>query len=576
MKIGLKSIMFIIFIISILFSSIVYSSLYSVEHKHDSILAQVSLKDSLILENHDPIIINSDSNLDASGFPGNGNYADPYIIENFHIVTDDYYSISISSTSKYITIRSCYTESKNSGIKIDDTVSLNTVLIENNECRNSVYGIKIRSSSSIIQNTCINNTYGISIKTSPNSKVHNNECLENKVMGITISGSTNSEVKSNICSNNKREDGIHIDDSPNTRIEDNICENNGYNGIWLRFSHSSIISYNELTNNGLTIYEDNVEDYLSHTFEGNSVNNKTLGFFESQKDIILDEPIYGQIFLIDCENVIVENQEIYDASIGIKVLYSKFVTIRNNICNKNSWYAGIYIDLSIGCKVIDNECLYNEMTGIRIASSLDTTIENNLVVYNRIGISIAYSFFATIIDNQILNNSFSGLSAYEINSSYIWNNTCFRNDAGIAIAATSDCEIVENLFLNNTLHGLNLRYETYNNTVHHNAFVDNNINEYSQAKDDGEGNLWYEVSSEEGNYWSNIGQNYTYMIAGKANSTDPYPLYESPISIELPILPIPPVIDTEEVIFQFYPIYVIGLLFVIYIFRKRRKKCCID
>ena len=137
-------------------------------------------------------------------------------------------------------------------------------------------------------------------------------------------------------------------------------------------------------------------------------------------------------------------------------------------------------------------------------------------------------------------------------------------------------KIKNNLFANNTLHGLFLRYATNNNTVHHNAFVDNNINEDSQAKDDGEGNLWYEVSSEEGNYWSNIGLNYTYMIDGAANSTDPYPLYESPISIELPILPIPPVINTEGTIFQFYPIYVIGLLFVIYIFIKRRRVQRID
>ena len=536
----------------------------------------MSLMDLSILVNYDPIVINSDSDLDSLGFPGEGSKDKPYLIINFRIITEEYYSISISSTSKYITIRSCYTESRNSGIRIDDTVSSNTILIEDNECRNSVYGIKIRSSSSIIQNTCINNTYGISIKNSPNSKVHNNECSNNEVMGITISDSANSEVKGNICSNSQREDGIHIDDSPNTRVKDNTCMNNGYNGIWMRFSHSSIISHNELTNNGLTIYENNKGDYLSYTFESNSVNDKILGYIESQKDIILEEPIYGQIFLIDCENIVVKNQEIYDASIGIKVLYSKLITIQKNICMGNSWYAGIYIEHSTECKVIDNECWYNEMAGIRISSSLNTTIENNLVVYNRIGISICYSSFSSIRTNQILNNSLSGLNAYEIDSSLIWNNTCYSNDRGIALAETIECEIKHNFFVSNTLHGLFLRYDTYNNTVHHNAFVDNNINEYSQAKDDGASNLWYDVISEEGNYWSNIGQNYTYMIDGSANSIDPYPLSVSPISIELPILPIPPVINTERTSFQFYPIYVMSLLSVVYIFLKRKRFQYVD
>ncbi|MCG3254839.1 MAG: right-handed parallel beta-helix repeat-containing protein, partial [Candidatus Heimdallarchaeota archaeon] len=427
----------------------------------------MSLTDYSILVDHDPIIIDSDSDLDTLGFPGDGSIDKPYLIKNFRIIIDDYYSISISSTSKYITIRSCYTESINSGIKIDDTVSSNTILIEDNECRNSMYGIKIRTPASIIQNICINNTYGISIKNSPTSKVHNNECKDNEVMGITISDSANSEVKDNVCSNNQREDGIHIDDSPNSKVENNVCMNNGYNGIWIRFSHSSTISYNELTNNGLTIYENSKGYYLSYTFENNRVNDKILGYIESQKDTILEEPIYGQIFLIDCENVVVKNQEIYDASIGIKVLYSKSITIQKNICMENSWYAGIHIEHSIECKVIYNECWFNKMAGIRITSSENTTIENNLVVYNKIGISIDYSLFSSITDNQLLNNTLSGLSAYEIDYSIIWNNTCFRNNRGIAIAATADCEIDHYFFSSNTLHGLFLRYDTYNNTVHH-------------------------------------------------------------------------------------------------------------
>ncbi|MCE7747900.1 MAG: hypothetical protein GPJ51_05845 [Candidatus Heimdallarchaeota archaeon] len=571
-----ESLILIIIIISILFSFRISSQFYFEEQKGDSVQAQMSLVDSSILVDHNPIIIDSDSDLDTLGFSGDGNIDNPYIIENLRIVTDDYYSISISSTTKYITIRSCYTESINAGIMIYDTVSSNTILIEDNECRNSAYGIKIRISSTIIQNTCINNVYGISAKNSPTSKIQSNECRDNEVMGITISDSADSEVTDNICSNNQREDGIHIDDSPNTRVENNICIDNGYNGIWIRFSNSSTISHNELTNNGLTIYENSKVDYLSYTFENNRVNDKILGYLESQKDIVLEEPIYGQIFLVDCENIIVKNQEIYDASIGIKVLYSKLITIQENICMENSWYAGIMIEHSNDCRVIDNECWYNEMAGIRITSSLNTTLENNLVVYNNIGISISYSPFSSITDNQLLNNSLTGLSAYEIDSSSFWNNTCFRNNYGIAVAATTECEIKLNFFVSNSLFGLFLRYETYNNTVHHNAFVDNNINEYSQAKDDGEANLWYDVLSEEGNYWSNIGQNYTYMIDGSANSMDPYPLSVSPISVELPTLPIPPVIYTDKTSFQFYPIYVVSILFVIYICMRRKRFQYVD
>ncbi len=54
----------------------------------------------------------------------------------------------------------------------------------------------------------------------------------------------------------------------------------------------------------------------------------------------------------------------------------------------------------------------------------------------------------------------------------------------------------------------------------------------SQAVDYGSNNVWYDVTTNEGNWWIGDWYGGPYAIAGTAGSTDPYPLGEP---LELPI-----------------------------------------
>ncbi|MCG3217292.1 MAG: hypothetical protein KAS63_11225, partial [Candidatus Heimdallarchaeota archaeon] len=47
---------------------------------------------------HDPILIDSDDDFITYGFPGNGTEINPYIIENYNIITTTENGISISFT----------------------------------------------------------------------------------------------------------------------------------------------------------------------------------------------------------------------------------------------------------------------------------------------------------------------------------------------------------------------------------------------------------------------------------------------------------------------------------------------
>ena len=82
-----------------------------------------------------------------------------------------------------------------------------------------------------------------------------------------------------------------------------------------------------------------------------------------------------------------------------------------------------------------------------------------------------------------------------------------NGDYGIFIAETSD-----------------------NNIIHHNTFIDNKIGDASQAYDDGFNNTWYDVTTNEGNWWSDWFGTPEYSIDGSATSTDPYPLGEPAVS----------------------------------------------
>ena len=64
---------------------------------------------------------------------------------------------------------------------------------------------------------------------------------------------------------------------------------------------------------------------------------------------------------------------------------------------------------------------------------------------------------------------------------------------------------------------------------HHNSFINNYADGSSQASDSS--NLpcvWYDSSTNEGNFWNDYLGSGNYTLAGVAGAEDPYPLTEDP------------------------------------------------
>ena len=174
---------------------------------------------------HDPIRIFNDGNFSDYGFPGSGTEEDPYVLENYEILTNpafQNYGIYISDTTSFFIIRNNHVCGKDGGIYLQRAD--NCIGIINNFCTNvSNYGLLIEyshSSSCLITNNVLCYQYsGIYIMQSSFCIVSNNVCNYNDYGIFAISG-TYCNVSSNICNFNERT-GVVISNDPPTKVFNN-------------------------------------------------------------------------------------------------------------------------------------------------------------------------------------------------------------------------------------------------------------------------------------------------------------------------------------------------------------------
>ncbi|MFX0022093.1 MAG: NosD domain-containing protein [Candidatus Hermodarchaeota archaeon] len=225
---------------------------------------------------------------------GSGTLSDPYVIENFHIITSSSRGIHIIDSSEYFVIRNCYIEALAYGIDIENCAD-GTVVVKDNTIRDIYqwFGINIWYSdyAEVINNTCINCIRGIMFGQSPYSTIINNTCIGGNGIGIGISQSDHSKVSNNTCNNHFR--GIYIASS-DCLIIDNICNNNQKEGIYMAFyglygTSNCIVSNNSLAFNGMYgIYIEGYEGYeggSGNMLYGNKfISNYPTGLSQTQDD----------------------------------------------------------------------------------------------------------------------------------------------------------------------------------------------------------------------------------------------------------------------------------------------------
>ena len=448
----------------------------------------------------DPIKIESDSELKDYSVSGSGTKDDPFKIERYKIVSSEDFGIRISGTTKYFIITNCYIDVNAYGILISSTAK-ETVSIKDNTCISSYYGIYLYNTTGTIvsENVCKKEKEGnyiwwfgmqfggIYLNKNTNTTVSKNSCLKMYDFGIFMESCNEMIVVENTC-----EDvagyGIYASRSFNVTITNNLVKNNIVAGIGSANNEFIIIAENKFKNNGFTLNDMWQSGYDFSTLQvfDNTINGKKLGFFYNLTSSVIEDSDYGQIILCECTDVTVKNQVFENLQAGISLINSTGLCItQNQFINCGN---GIYSIFTSNSSFTYNICNSNSNAGI-------------------------------FLD-------------YYCSSIFIDYNDCKNNGYGIYLWYSSLCNMKYNLLVENTRFGVYINMNSKNNSVHHNTFVGNHQEvihyfESSQAIqwELDYPNFWYDILSNEGNYWSDwSGTGYYKIDSPDGDLYDFYPL----------------------------------------------------
>jgi len=324
---------------------------------------------------------------------------------------------------------------------IDSGEKLSVILIIAD--RVSISGFTIQNSGILWIN------HGIDIHSSFNTI--SNNIIKNNHIGIGQYTSGGYSANNNIISNNVIEEndgnGVYLYESFNNVISMNtISDNDG--GLIIRFSNYNNVSNNIFINDGVGIY-----GLYQNTFSKNIINSKPLVYLEGESDRVIDEDA-GQIILVNCNKITVQNQELSDVSVGLMLVNSHNCLISGNTINLNNMY------------------------GIFLTYSNNNNISKNMVSTNANGITLDTSDGNVILLNTIDSNIVRGIYLYSSNNNTISSNI-IKNNGGR--------RWIENF------EGIKLYFSSYNR-IYHNNFLHNACDAYFSGECIQ--NNW------DGNYWS--------------------------------------------------------------------------
>ncbi|MFX0199022.1 MAG: NosD domain-containing protein [Candidatus Hodarchaeota archaeon] len=422
------------------------------------------------LQPHNPIIVGSDADFAIQGWPGNGTQENPYSIRDLNITGDDD-CIQIGNTSVHFVVENCWLglgDWGRSGITIDNVTH---GLIANTTSVNRVFGIRMTFSESIefFNNTCINTSYGISVSDSNAIKIFNNTC-SNSNFGLLIFDSSSTEIINNTIRNCEYF-GCEI-----YPVNNNILVNNSLVNCGFLFG-----SWNYLFGSPRSVGVGSIVD-VEAQISGNSVNQRPLILWLGR--IGLTVPLGGgQVILLNCTSIIIQDQNLTNATIGVFLCFTRQsqvfnntltghsangiriqncedITLSNNLCNNNS-ISGITLDQTVNTSLTENRCNYNSGgSGIHLDETYDNQLLNNTCLHNLTGIRLQSAYGTELLNNTCnQNRSDWGLWGFEYrgvgilisgNTNVARENFCNDNYIGIGIWGQEN-HVGENTCTNNTI-----------------------------------------------------------------------------------------------------------------------------
>ncbi|MBD3193171.1 MAG: hypothetical protein GF308_21235 [Candidatus Heimdallarchaeota archaeon] len=521
--------------------------------------------------------IKNDTDFVTHGFPGNGSINNPYIIENLVINETYNYGIKIRETTKHFIIRNCEISANTWGISIYEAAPT-TVCIGNNLFNNNSFkSIQIlRTTHTIIsENTFENSYYGsaIDLLYSNHSQIIHNQLLESNQAGISIRKSPHTNISYNNCENSS----ISINDESlelyqTYYVEGNLISDLEF-GFFLNIKNTIISEplYGKIT----LVYCQNV------IIENLNFEHNSLSIFNSQqigiRNCHFSSSDYYGIHIDESGFTNITNCEVQNAAWGINIDYSTNNLIANNSLHHCS-NAGIGFFMVENSSIINNSVMNNDIRGIYTSTSQGLFIYGNYLTENGLygGIEIGSTHYTEISNNTCLCSSANALELRNsdfltvkynylqaapskgVHGMYI--SDCdhakiFGNDVfgfkleGLILVWSRQARIFHNHFKDNGDEAIGIGPERCSfHRIYYNIFENNNDGGgSSQASDNAQVNLWYNETTQLGNYWSDWQGEDSYQIGGSQDAEDLYPLTTPPSKTfnPEPIPSIPPQLPVD-------------------------------
>ena len=440
---------------------------------------------------HSVIAVDGDADFASQPWPGAGTDEDPYRIENLDIEGGSDNCIEIWNTRAHFIILNCTVRDNEGagGIGIH-LLNVSNAQLVNNLCENNTYGMRMQDcgSATIINNTLTICNFGISIEHTPGFSIYNNTFIGN-AHGLYLDHSSDFNVSSNrfmqddigirmarngshIIYNNTFTEigdmGINVDSfcTDNT-IANNTFIDNGEYAILLHESGGNTVANNTMIGCGLFL-EPRYEIFVrQEQVTDNTVNGLPLVYLQDQVEGIVSTKA-GQVIIVMCSGIIVEDQTMANCSVGIQLVRSNYSIVTNNTIANCSH--GINLERCGPYNLVtNNTCTDNLWTGIYISAnggSIDestfNTVANNTCLRNNRGIYDLVGRNNTIVNNNCSWNYEEGIRIHSSHSTVIANNTCqYNDDIGMTLRDGDYNSILNNTCCDNPHEGIKLEYSEW-------------------------------------------------------------------------------------------------------------------
>ncbi len=363
-------------------------------------------------------------------------------------------------------------------------------------------GVLILADNATVVNCTITTcSYGIKVSSASyddpiqNITLENNEIIWSAYDAFWLEMGKNLRLENNSCISSGNT-GMNIWNSRNVIVRNNYFFDNYLAGVSvITISENLSFSGNSFEKGGLYLSPSNRDYWAGHEIDqSNTMNGLPIIFIKDQEGGVVNQSA-GQVILLNCTGMIVEDQYIHNSTAGIQIAYSTNITIQNIRCERN-WY-GISLLSCTESRVLNTTLLLNRNYGIHLLESETCTVAGNWLYSNGAGfptttkggraIYLEKAESCVVKENICRNSTGTGIYLRGSKNTYIQDNRCFDNiEHGIAIyEGCRQIDIIENTITGNWEYGILVSIATNYVTIKGNAITGNDIGVVFEGSDYG-------------------------------------------------------------------------------------------